>query len=360
MAALRDRAGAPWGVTASVGAALLPDRPRPAEVTASLRDTGVAAPDVAGLVGRIEGAIRETVRFDAQAAARTLFGDAMPANLLVVGAAYQAGALPVSASAIEWAIELNGVAVGLNVAAFRWGRAAVADPAAFAAATGGAPAAPPATAASVDLGVLAGETRRLVGVRAARLVGYQGVSTARGYVDDVVAIWHAERAAGEQAAFSEAVARGLYRFTAYKDEYEVARLLTDPAVDAVLAAEVPGGQRLHYRLHPPALKALGRRGKIAFGPWMRPVLRVLARGRVLRGAPLDPFGRTAIRRLERALRDDYRAMVHRLAGGPTAESYATATAAARAADLVRGYEDVKLAGVQRYRARLAELGMDPV
>lgn len=140
VAALRDRAGAPWGVTASVGAALLPDRPRPAEVTASLRDTGVAAPDVAGLVGRIEGAIRETVRFDAQAAARTLFGDAMPANLLVVGAAYQAGALPVSASAIEWAIELNGVAVGLNVAAFRWGRAAVADPAAFAAATGGAPA----------------------------------------------------------------------------------------------------------------------------------------------------------------------------------------------------------------------------
>ena len=82
------------------------------------------------------------VTLDAQAAARALFGDAMPANLLLVGAAYQRGALPMSAAAIEWAIELNGVAVAANTAAFRWGRVAVADPAAFAAATGSATAAP--------------------------------------------------------------------------------------------------------------------------------------------------------------------------------------------------------------------------
>ena len=83
----------------------------------------------------------------------------------------------------------------------------------------------------------------------------------------------------------------------------MARLLTDPAFEARLAAEVPGGTGLRYRLHPPTLKALGRQQKIAFGPWMRPVLQTLARGKALRGTPLDPFGRAPIRQLERELRD---------------------------------------------------------
>ncbi|MDN5749827.1 MAG: indolepyruvate ferredoxin oxidoreductase family protein [Pseudonocardia sp.] len=327
---------------------------------AMVRDAGVAAPDVAGLVQRIAGRTREVLALDAQGAATTLFGDAMPANLLIVGAAYQAGALPISAAAIEWAIELNGVAVAVNTAAFRWGRAAVADPEAFAAATR-APATPPGPPVWEDLGELAGETRRLAGVRAAQLVGYQGERTARAYVADVLVAWRAERALGDTVpdlgAFSEAVACGLHRLTAYKDEYEVARLLTDPAFDARVAAEAPGGERRRYRLHPPLLKALGRQKKIAFGPWMRPVLQTLARGKALRGTPLDPFGRTGVRRLERELRDSYRALVLGLAADLTAENHATAVAAAQAAELVRGYEDVKLAGVARYRARLAELGV---
>jgi indolepyruvate ferredoxin oxidoreductase len=329
----------------------------PVPTGAMVRDASVAAADTAALVERIGGRVRSVVALDAQAAATALFGDAMPANLLLVGAAHQAGALPLSAAAIEWAIELNGVAVAVNTAAFRWGRVAVADPAAFAAATTTGPAAAPPPTWDGDLGDLAGETRRLTAVRAAQLVGYQGERTARAYVRDVQAVWRAERALGDDTGFSEAAARGLHRLTAYKDEYEVARLLTDPAFEAALAAEVPGGERLRYRLHPPVLKALGRRRKLALGPWMRPVLRTLARGRGLRGTPLDPFGRTEVRRVERALRDEYRAMVLRLAAGLTAESHATAVAAARAADLVRGYEDVKLAGVARYREKISELGV---
>ena len=116
------------------------------------------------LVERIAGRSRALVGLDAQAAANALFGDAMPANLLLVGAAYQSGALPLSAEAIEWAIELNGVAVAVNTAAFRWGRVAVADPAAFAAATAGAPV--PTPPVWTELGELAGETRRLAGIRA--------------------------------------------------------------------------------------------------------------------------------------------------------------------------------------------------
>ncbi|MFC4943635.1 indolepyruvate ferredoxin oxidoreductase family protein [Pseudonocardia sp. GCM10023141] len=332
----------------------------PVPTGSMVRDAGVAAPDVAGLVERIAGASRSVVQLDAQAASRALFGDAMPANLLLVGAAYQSGALPLSASAIEWAIELNGVAVAVNTAAFRWGRVAVADPAAFAAATAPPVATAPVPAplpSSIGLGELAGETRRLVEIRAAQLVGFQGERTAKRYVADVLVAWRAERRLGEETAFSQAVARGLHKLTAYKDEYEVARLLTDPAFEATLAAEVPGGVKQRYRLHPPVLKALGRSKKIALGPWMRPVLRTLARGRVLRGTPLDPFGRTEIRRLERELRDSYRAMVLRLAGSLTTETVGTAVAAAEAADLVRGYEDVKLANVQRYRVRLGELGV---
>ncbi|SHK27998.1 indolepyruvate ferredoxin oxidoreductase [Pseudonocardia thermophila] len=329
----------------------------PVPTGAMVSDVRAPAPDVEALVARIGEQAARVVRIDAQAAAQALFGDAMPANFLVVGAAYQAGVLPLSAEAIEFAIELNGVAVAANTAAFRWGRVAVADPQAFAAATARPAAAPSRT--WDDLGELAGETRRKAGIRAAYLAEYQDERLARRYVADVLTVWRAEQRLGLGTAFSEAVAHGLHKLTAYKDEYEVARLLTDPAFEAKLAVEVPGGKKLRYRLHPPVLRAAGRTEKIAFGPWMRPVLKALAKGKVLRGTPLDPFGRTRMRRLERQLRDEYREMVLRLARELTPDTYATAVAAAEAADLVRGYEDVKLAGVARYHDRLAELGVRP-
>ncbi len=333
---------------------------------AQVRDASVGAPDAGALLERIEASTASVVGMDASASALALFGDTMPANLMLVGAAYQSGVLPLSASAIEWAIELNGVAVAANTAAFRWGRVAVAHPAAFAAATGSPQSSPvpPELPAGVSLDDLddAPALVRIVRRRAAELAGFQDAATARRYVDDVRAVRTAERAHDSSfTAFSEAAAAGLYRLTAYKDEYEVARLLTDPAFEQRLAAEVPGGARMRYRLHPPVLRSLGRDRKIAFGPWMRPVLRGLARGKVLRGTPFDPFGRTEVRRLERELRDEYRAMVLRLAGSLHSGTgdYDTAVAAAEAASEIRGYEDVKLAGVERYRQRLAELGVDP-
>ncbi len=323
-----------------------------------VRDVAAGAAPVAELLDRVRRSVRDVVAFDGAAASLALFGDAMPANVLLIGAAHQAEALPISAAAIEAAIELNGVAVAVNTAAFRWGRVAVADPSAFRAAIG-APVAPsaPAEPAGVDLDPLAGETRRLAAVRATQLVEFQDRRTAREYLDVLRMVWAAERQVGADTAFSEAVARGLHKLTAYKDEYEVARLLTDPAFTARLAEEVPGGRRMRYRLHPPTLKAMGRGRKLALGPAWTPVLRLLAHGKRLRGTALDPFGRTEMRRTERALRDGYRAMVQRLAGELTAQSYDTAVAAAQAAELVRGYEDVKMAGIRTYRERLAELGL---
>jgi indolepyruvate ferredoxin oxidoreductase len=162
---------------------------------------------------------------------------------------------------------------------------------------------------------------------------------------------------GERTAFSEAVARGAHRFGAYKDEYEVARLLTDPGLEGDALAQVPGATRLTYHLHPPAMRSAGWSRKITLGPSFRPVLKALARGRGLRGTPLDPFGRTVVRRLERALAAEYAETVGILSTGLDGRSYEQAVAVAESAELVRGYEDVKLRNVESYRRRRAELGV---
>lgn len=325
---------------------------------AMVYDPTVSYPDEQAMLADIRANSRQTYPLDALAAADALFGSAEVANLLVVGAAYQAGALPLSARSIERAIEQNGVAVAANLAAFAWGRVAIADPTAFAAATN--PALPRTTPRAdttlLDGRDLDGETRRLAAIRAAGLRDHSGGRAARRYVDLVELAWQAEHALGERRQFSEAVARGAHRFGAYKDEYEVARLLTDADLEAQALAAVPGATGLTYHLHPPMLRSAGWRNKLKLGRSMRPVLKVLAHGRHLRGTPLDPFGLARMRRIERALIGDYTATVTRLAASLDPASYDRAVAIADAADLVRGYEGVKLASVHRYRERREELG----
>jgi indolepyruvate ferredoxin oxidoreductase len=155
--------------------------------------------------------------------------------------------------------------------------------------------------------------------------------------------------------YSEAVARGIAHLAAYKDEYEVARLLTRPELLAEVQAQVPGATRIQYNLHPPALRAVGMDRKLKLGAWSRPLLKVTARGRFLRGTRLDPFGRAQVRVVERELLASHTALVERLTASLTPESYATAVAAAASAELVRGFEDVKLRNVARYRDALAAL-----
>ena len=323
-------------------------------------DRGVRHPDEADLLDRLDTATRILSSFDALAAAQTLFGDTAAANFLVVGAAHQLGGLDIPAADIEEAIELNGVAVAANIAAFRWGRVAVADPRAFAAATepvrtDRAPTVVPD--ALLDAFTVDGETRRLATVRAAELIDFQDVRAAQRYLGGVQDVWDAERRVTDRTDLSEAVARGLFKFTAYKDEYEVARMLVDPAFLAEVRDQVPGGAELTYRLHPPVLRALGRSTKVGFGPRTHWALRALAKGKRLRGTRLDPFGYARIRRLERALRDHYRATLDGFTAALTVEDYERAVEFAALADTVRGYEDVKLASVDRYRKRLTDLGI---
>lgn len=312
-------------------------------------------PPRAQLLERIGSCVGELFDLDTFSAANALFGHTTPCHFLLVGAAFQAGALPISAAAIEGSIELNGVGVAANLAAFRWGRVAVADPAAFAAATTRQQSAP-RPVHPLPGSPLAGATRDVAAVRAHHLVEYGGERLARSYLSAVEEAWQAERRVTEQTDFSRAVAVGLDKVLAYKDEYEVARLLTAPAFAASIRDQFPGARPFRYQLHPPLLRALGLRKKISLGPAWRPMLALLARMRFLRGTPFDPFGYARVRRVERALAREYGALVASLVSTLDSENYEHAVAVADAIDLVRGYEGIKLANIGRYRQRLAELG----
>jgi indolepyruvate ferredoxin oxidoreductase len=325
---------------------------------AMVEDPSVQHPDEAGLVARVRTASAELFDFDALEAADRIFGNTVAANFLLVGAAYQTGALRLPAAAIEEAIGINGTAVAANVAAFRWGRVAVADPAAFRAANERTVAPRERhVPASVAASGLQGEVLRLVEQRAADLVDYQDERLADSYVELVARVAKAEQAVSTGTRLAEAVARNLFKLTAYKDEYEVARLLTDPAFLAETGEAYPDAT-VAFQLHPPALRAMGRKKKIAFGPRSHGSLRTLAKLKFLRGTAADPFGRAHLRKVERGLRDHYRALVADLARDLTAESLDRAVRIAELPDLVRGYEGVKLGNVERYVAALAELGVD--
>ncbi|WP_029113707.1 indolepyruvate ferredoxin oxidoreductase family protein [Mycobacterium sp. URHB0044] len=322
-------------------------------------DKTITYPETAYLLNRLDQVSRTVHSLDALAAAQHLFGSTAAANFLLIGAAYQAGALRLPAASIEEAIELNGVAVKANIAAFRWGRIAIADPARFddvvSPARDRRPALPPARV--LDGATFSGEVGDLISRRAANLVQFQSEKVARRYVTLLQSIWTAERAVGDRTEFSEAVAKGLYKFMAYKDEYEVARLLTDPQFLSYVKSEVPAGENVTYKLHPPVLRAMGRSKKIGLGPRSHVALRILARGKRLRGTRFDPFGYAHVRRVERSLITEYVDVVTRLAGELDQTNYDRAVEVASLADMVRGYEDVKLASVEAYHARLGELGI---
>jgi len=319
---------------------------------AEVRFADERAPEVEGLIARIGARTQRCATLDTVALAQQLFGSPATANMLLTGLAYQLGALPMSAASIEAAIATNGVAVADNVAAFRWGRALAVDPELAERLAPPRPPAPADGAALLQGSELAGETRRLAGLRAAHLEAYQSRDAAHAYLAAVEAAWAAERRLGRRTAFSEGVARGLHRLWAYKDEYEVARLLTDASTLAQVEAELGPVQRISFRLRPPALRNFGLRRKVALGPAWRPLLKGLAALKGLRGTPLDLFGRDPVRQLERALLRDGQAMVRTLTEALTSETYDRAVAAVSAIELVRGFETVKARGARAYLARL--------
>jgi len=305
--------------------------------------------------------VADNVWIEAGHTSEALFGDQALTNIFMVGVAYQAGLLPMAAASIEAAIRLNGVAVEKNLQAFRYGRLFHADPARVTRllgdpvlsadevrerqlATLGADAAPYAEMLKRCAG-MGEEARRLLGLRVAELIRYQDAAYARRYVDAVVAVWEKERGLGASEALTQAAARYLHKLMAYKDEYEVARLLLKGEwAERVRATFVD--PKVKFNLHPPLLRERGLKSKLELGGWFRPALAMLIPMRRLRGTRWDVFGRAEVRRVERELVGWYLGVLEELGVGLTAENHKLAVTIASAPDRVCGYERIKLDNVR--------------
>jgi len=322
-----------------------------------VRDVNAPFPDLEPLKEELDAVTRAEHNryFDAITITEGLFGESTTANTFQVGVAYQVGALPISAEAIEQAIELNGAAVEANKAAFAWGRLWVIDPDAVRDASVLAedhlPSLPKKLAADISAaGLVDGELGRIVKLRAADLTAYQDAAYARRYL---TAVKTAADTGHEQLA--EAVARYAYKLMAYKDEYEVARLHLESAAKLTVSNAVGDDVTIKYNLHPPMLRALGMDSKMQLGTWINPALRALQAGKRLRGTSLDPFGKGTVRRTEREIRDEYLALVDQVAAAVDNDNVDVAVELMSLPDGVRGYEEIKMANVEHYHSEMARL-----
>jgi indolepyruvate ferredoxin oxidoreductase len=306
-------------------------------------------------VERLKRAIREAAGaekatfFEATRTAEALFGNAIAANMFMLGMAFQKGAVPLSAEAIERAIALNGQAVEMNIAAFRWGRRAAHAPAEVEA------LAAPRERETAPAEALA----EIIARRAAFLADYQNAAYAARYESRLGAIRRAEeKAAGSAGPVTEAAARSLFKLMAIKDEYEVARLYTGAAFARQLGQTFESYDRLEFHLAPPALAREGANGhpkKKTFGGWMLKAMRLLAPLRVVRSTPFDPFGYTAERRAERTMLADYEAELAEVESRLDAANRDAAAAFLAYPMEIRGYGHVKKANHEKARARAARL-----
>ncbi len=271
---------------------------------------------------------------DATRIAEGLFASHLAVNVFLMGVAYQGGLIPLSDEAIHEAIRLNGVEAERNIEAFTWGRKYYED------------------AQYVEDLLNPPRAAETAFDRAAELAVYQNRDYAKDYRDFV------ERA----GPLREPVARYLYKLMAYKDEYEVARLLTNARFREDLEGRWERVESVSYNLHPPILRALGWKKKLKLGPWFRGPLRALSAMKIVRGTPFDIFGYSAHRREERALIDWYCKLIIRVLAHLTPENLPMALEIAALPDQIRGYENIKRASIERVKkiadeklVRMAEL-----
>lgn len=316
-------------------------------------------PATSGLTGGIDRVTRKehNVFLDGEALAAGLFGDAMATNNFMVGVAFQAGTIPLQAESIEDAIRQSGVAVDMSLAAFRWGRMAVVDRAFVEAEvarqkTGGqvvvlnkAPQLSPAARAIVDSIGASGEVKRLVEIRVPELIAFQDEAYARRYAEVIKRVVAGEQKAVSSSALAEAAARYLYKLMAYKDEFEVARLHTDPAFLAELDAQFPHGYSVKYNLAPPLLSktdpVTGHPQKKQYGEWMFKAFKRLSGLKRFRGSALDVFGKTEERQTERKLIEEYIQLLDQILARLNPVNHAAAVALASVPDEIRGFGHVK-------------------
>lgn len=317
------------------------------------RNSDLAFP-AATLLDRLKMKTSEDGRaiFNATAIARKLMGDSIAANLMMVGHAWQSGLLPVSKDAIIEAIELNGVSVDWNKKAFDWGRCFSHDPSLIEEHL-------QPTQTVQPLIFKPSTTKDWIEKFADELVLYQDEKYAERYrnlVDSVVA---REAEIGDKTELSTTIAKAAYKLMAYKDEYEVGRLLSDPAFMEKLESQFQGNYKLQFNLAPPIIsptdKKTGAPAKMAFGSWMMSGFKLLAKLKFLRGTALDIFGYLPERKEERQLITEYFATVENLLNDLTADNYQLAVEIAGQPMAIRGYGHVKNNNILDVKARTEKL-----
>ena len=296
--------------------------------------------------------------YDFTKPAEALLGDSIATNIMMLGYAYQKGLLPLSAKAILQAIEVNGVSIKMNTQAFQLGRLAAADPARLEAMMKGQDeVVAPKTLDAMTLD-------EVIAHRSAHLADYQNAALAERYQALVKRVRDAATDGGYGDALPRAVAINYAKLLAYKDEYEVARLFTDGRFEKQLRDQFEGEFKFNFNLAPPILgggkDALGRPKKRAFGAWMMPVFRTLAKLRFLRGTPFDIFGYSADRKLERDLIVAYEKDVATVLGLLSPVTHDTAVDILSLPDRIRGYGPVKEKAVADAKARYTQLAADLV
>jgi indolepyruvate ferredoxin oxidoreductase len=283
--------------------------------------------------------------FDAEQAATQLLGDSIYTNPLLLGYAWQQGRIPLSHASLMRAMDLNGVQVANNQAAFEWGRRCAHDLAAVQAMYAAQQVINIVKKPSVD---------ELVARRVAFLTDYQDAAYAQQYKAFVDQVRAAESTLGKGSSLSEAVAKYLFKLMSFKDEYEVARLHTDPAFVEKIQGMFEGDYKIVHHLAPPLTAKKNSKGELVkqpFGPWMRKAFGVLAGLKGLRGGALDVFGKTEERKMERQLIVDYKACIDELLRGLSADKLAQAAEIARIPEDIRGYGHVKERHVKAARAK---------
>ncbi|RDJ22067.1 indolepyruvate ferredoxin oxidoreductase family protein [Bosea caraganae] len=310
--------------------------------------------------GILSAAGREQTHFvDATAAATAFLGNAIAANMFMLGYAWQFGGVPLSRAALLRAIELNGEAVAMNKQAFELGRRAAHDPAALVASLAEAKAPTQARHISESL-------EEIIARRVDFLTAYQNVAYAARYRHLVAKIQVREtQVLPGQSALAETVARYLFKLMAYKDEYEVARLYADGSFQKQVAAtfekDSASGQKLRYEFHlaPPLMAKVdpntGVPRKMSFGPWMMSAFGLLAKLKGLRGTALDVFGYTKERKTERGLIADYEAVLDEILAKLSPENHALCVALAAIPEKIRGFGHVKERHLVAAKAEEGEL-----
>ena len=312
----------------------------------------VTQPDWQFPAGSCESAITAAVgldhmgMFDAEQVAVKALGDSIFTNPLLLGYAWQAGRVPLSLDALMRAMELNGVQIDNNKAAFEWGRRCAHDLA--------------AVLTHLEVGSKASQViefakrtslGEMVSLRVKFLADYQNAAYAAQFQDLVDKVNAAEAPLGK-TTLTEAVARYYFKLMAYKDEYEVARLHIDKAFLARIGAQFEGDFKLHHHLAPPLFSGKNDAGELKkskFGPWVRVAFHVLAPMKFLRGTAFDIFGYTQERREERNLVREYRAAIEGLLPMLTADNRDAAVSFARVPEHIRGYGHVKVRHMQSAR-----------